>query len=93
MAIIQNPEKHWNEAAANVLVGRTIVEARYMTAAEAERFGWRTRPVIFLLDDGTFVFPSSDDEGNGAGALFTNNPTAETLPVLSLRYRTQGEAA
>ena len=37
---------------------------------------------VMQLDDGNLVYPSQDDEGNGAGALFTNDKKNPTLPVL-----------
>ena len=54
------------------LVGRSIVEVRAMSAREIEAEGWpldETAPVL-VLDDGTILFPSRDEEGNGPGALF-----------------------
>ena len=54
------------------LVGRRIVEVRAMSAPELEAEGWppdETVPVL-VLDNGTLLFPSRDDEGNGPGALF-----------------------
>lgn len=27
-------------------------------------------PVALLMEDGTYIYPSQDDEGNGPGALF-----------------------
>jgi hypothetical protein len=34
------------------------------------------------LEDGTIIYPSRDDEGNDAGALFTSNEKTPTLPVM-----------
>lgn len=82
MNIIRNPETYWSAAATNVLVGRRIVGARYLNSEEADRLGWHSRSVVFELDNGVLVFPSSDDEGNGAGSLFTTHPTFDTLPVI-----------
>jgi hypothetical protein len=82
MNIIENPEAHWSSVAAKVLVGRQIVAARYLTNEESRRLGWSTRSVVFELDNGTLVWPSMDDEGNDAGALFTTDRTSDTLPVL-----------
>jgi hypothetical protein len=91
MSIIQNPEQHWEKAAQDLLVGRTIVAARYLDKKEATRLGWHTRSVIFELDDGTLLWPSMDDEGNGAGAMFTTDRNQPTLPVLSIRYQSSKE--
>ena len=55
------------------LIGRKIVEVRKMKQSEikkefGEEFDGET-PVI-ILDDGTKIFPSCDEEGNHPGALF-----------------------
>ena len=34
--------------------------------------GWDYQPLELFLDNGTILTPSMDDEGNNAGALFTN---------------------
>jgi hypothetical protein len=60
---------HW-AAQFQPLVGRTIKTARYLTPQEAANCGWRHSTLVLELDDGTLLFPSSDDEGNDAGNLF-----------------------
>lgn len=72
----------WNKIAADMLVGRKIVKVSYMDAKETEALGWYRRAVIIELDDGNLIFPSADDEGNGPGALFTNDDKNPILPVL-----------
>ena len=57
------------------LVGRTIVEVRRMRPAEAATdlpalLGRHGATMVLVLDDGTKLYPSRDDEGNGPGALF-----------------------
>lgn len=74
--------KQWADKAAALLVGRTIKEARYMTGIERKDLGWRNRSLVLLLDDGTYIWPSADDEGNDAGAFFTNDPDLVTIPVI-----------
>ena len=73
---------HWERKAAQVLVGRTIKAVRYLYPEEVENLGWYSRSVVFELDNGTLVWPSTDDEGNDAGALFTTDERADTLPVI-----------
>jgi hypothetical protein len=51
------------------LVGRTIVAVRYMNAADLDAAMWDRAPVVLSLDDGTHIYPSSDDEGNDAGIV------------------------
>lgn len=75
-------EQKWADRASKEFVGRKIVSARYMSNEEADDLGWGTRPIVLQLDDGNIIYPSMDDEGNGAGALFSNNGTT---PVLYLK--------
>ena len=55
------------------IVGQKIKSIRAMTDAEMEREGWSTHhggATVLELVNGTQLFPSSDEEGNDAGALF-----------------------
>lgn len=60
--------------ADETLVGRTIKAVRPMTAAELKKEDWsigrHAPPTVLVLDNGTKVYPSRDEEGNGPGALF-----------------------
>lgn len=51
------------------LIGKSIKSIRYMNDREMEMFGWYSRPIIILLNDGTFIIPQRDDEGNDGGAI------------------------
>ncbi len=73
----------WGARVNNVLKGRKIVEARYLTDEEMEDIGWHSKSIAIFLDNGTFLFAPADDEGNGPGALFTNIKDLETIPVCS----------
>ena len=64
---------HW-KVEASKLIGRTIVDVRYMSPDEKSGIGWDQSPAILVLDSGDLIYPSSDDEGNGGGALFGNGP-------------------
>ena len=75
-------DKKWNDIASAQLVGRRIVSVSYMTEEEARSWGWTSRGLVICLDDGNYLLPSADDEGNGAGALFTSNKKNPVLPVL-----------
>lgn len=65
-------------------MGRKIVGARYMLPNEARNHGWHRRPLVLILDDGTAIYPSSDDEGNDAGAIFGagKDGSDKSFPVL-----------
>lgn len=81
----ETPEQNrarWTKTANDMVAGKKIVAARYMTDNEMQTLGWDTRAVVLQLDDGNLLFPSQDDEGNGAGALFTNSDKDPVLPVL-----------
>lgn len=75
-------EAYWVSIAKDQLLGRRIVNVRYLSETEMEEIGWEDRCVVMVLDDGNIVYPSSDDEGNRAGSLFTNNEKDPVLPVL-----------
>ena len=62
--------KHWSDKAKQVLVGRKIVDARYLNDKEMDMMGWNSRPLCFFLDDGTSCMLSMDDEGNDGGVMF-----------------------
>jgi hypothetical protein len=61
---------HWTKKAKEVLEGRKIVEVRYLNDEEMEDIGWYSRPICFVLDNGTYCTLSQDDEGNDGGVLF-----------------------
>lgn len=76
-------EEKWTKYAADKLVGRTITSVRYMTQEEAEDLDWYSCALVIELDDGTILYPSQDEEGNGPGALFGNQGDEElTFPTL-----------
>ena len=70
---------YWKDKANKLLVGKKIVKVEWMTNEERLEIDWHSRPVCMQLDDGTWIFPMADDEGNDGGALAVGN--AETLPV------------
>ena len=77
-------DEEWTKYAQEKMEGRRITKVRYLTKKEAEVMGWYRRCVVFQLDDGTLIFPSRDDEGNDAGALFgqDNDGNDLTFPVI-----------
>ena len=79
---MKNTNDIWCDVAKTMLLNRKIVGVRYLLDEEMELLGWDERSIVLILDDGNMIFPSSDDEGNRAGALFTNDPKHPTLPTL-----------
>lgn len=75
---------HWTEEARKRFVGRKIVEVRYMTDEERRGMYWSSCPIVIKLDDGTLIYPTSDDEGNDGGALhgISKNGMDILIPVI-----------
>jgi hypothetical protein len=71
----------WEKIATELLVGRMVVQARYLTSDEQKVLGWSCGSIVLEFDNGLVVYPSADDEGNGPGAMFTSHAQHGTLPV------------
>jgi hypothetical protein len=72
------------EAIANMkLAGKKIVGVRYLTNAEADAMGFYNLPLVIILEDGNWIMPMRDDEGNDAGALATSFDAIPTIPVVA----------
>ncbi len=82
---MKNLTERWNKQAKKVLLGRKIVQVKYVDSEEAKSYMWYKRPISFTLDNGTRLMVQQDDEGNDGGALWYGNKDGEDLlPVLSL---------
>ena len=73
----------WTMQANKLLTGKRIAHVRYMNDKEMKEFMWTERGIVIFLEDGTAVVVSQDDEGNGPGALLTNNKEIPIIPVVS----------
>ena len=75
--------EYWTAFAADKLVGKKIIKVEYFSNKEAEESMWYSRPLCFQLDDGTWVYPMRDDEGNDGGAIgVASKDGSDTFPVL-----------
>lgn len=74
--------KFWNTECAKHLIGKTIKNVRYMTDEELENNFWSKRPLVIFFTDGSYIYASSDDEGNEAGALFTSFEGLDVIPTI-----------
>jgi len=72
----------WTKECSKNLVGKTIKSVRYMTDKEMNDLGWYSKSLVIIFTDGSYIFPSSDDEGNNAGALFTSFKDLDTIPTI-----------
>jgi hypothetical protein len=85
MDIKKTVAQQWQEDAAKYLVGRKIVSVGYMTKKECLDNMWDRAGLILELDDGTFMYPLSDDEGNSPGAYGTTIENLPIIPMINLR--------
>ena len=78
----------WEEKARNLLKGRVVTGVRYMDRSEVAEIGWSQGTLVLQLEDPkskkevVLVFASRDDEGNDAGALFTDDLDLPVIPVI-----------
>ena len=80
-------EARWVKYAEKKLVGKKIVGVRYMSDEEAIGMDWNEKPLVIQFNDGSIIFSSKDDEGNGGGALFgnTHDQKEMSFPVLWMK--------
>ena len=76
-------EQYWTELITEKLVGRKITKVEYIGEAEMTENMWYKRPISILLDDGHWITPLMDDEGNDGGAMCTTHKDLGTIPVIS----------
>ena len=75
--------KRWTEKCKKHLVGKKIVHVRYLNKKEMDDLGWDQTPLVMFFNDGSYMFPSQDDEGNDGGSLFTSFKDLPTIPVIT----------
>lgn len=79
---ISKIEQEWTDKARKLLVGKTIAEVRYLTDEEQKALDWYSKGITIFFEDGSYIFPSKDGEGNNAGALFTSDNDLEVIPAI-----------
>ena len=82
-----NPRETFTKKAKDLLLGKTVVDVRYMTEQEQDDCYIYNKPVVITLADNKgkneiTIFPMSDDEGNEAGAIFTTDDNCPVIPVV-----------
>ena len=80
----KDAKKYWEKRANDLLLNKKIVAVEWMNAQEQEEIGWHSRPVCLKLDDGTWIVPMRDDEGNDGGALSISGDIPEKEEVLGV---------
>jgi hypothetical protein len=72
----------WLRKIRPTLIGLKITHVRYLSDKEVENLGWNSSGVVIRFDNGMSMWPSADDEGNDAGALFTTDEELDVIPVI-----------
>jgi len=75
-------EQYWTDKIAKHLIGRKITKVEYIPTEEMDENMWYKRPISILLDDGHWITPMMDDEGNDGGAMCTTIKELRTIPVI-----------
>ena len=80
-------KENWTAKISNFLVGKTVRHIRYMTAQEVDDLGWTKSNIVIEFDDGHWLVPMMDDEGNDAGALWSSEgKQLSIIPVIQRQY-------
>jgi|TARA_R110002020_G_scaffold168670_1_gene357572 hypothetical protein len=79
---MSDTRKRWNKICQKHLIGKRIIQVRYMNQKELDDLGWEQTPLVIFFNDGSYMFPSQDDEGNDGGSLFTSFKDLSVIPVI-----------
>tara|TARA_R100001530_G_scaffold136286_1_gene116223 strand:- start:2382 stop:2633 length:252 start_codon:yes stop_codon:yes gene_type:complete len=79
---MSDTRKRWTKDIEKFLVGKKITHVRYMTKSEMKEADWYHNSIIIFFDDGSWINPMADDEGNNGGALATSSKTLSVIPVI-----------
>lgn len=79
---IKKIDESWITSIKKNLLNKKIVGVRMMSEDEVKEHGWTYRAIVLILNDGEMIYPSMDDEGNDAGAIFTTYKDLQTIPVM-----------
>jgi len=85
--------KDWSNTARESLVGRDVVDARFLTDEECKEMGWSSSSLVISLGtktiDGEIASPillyASNDEGNDAGFVHVSgNNDLQYFPIINI---------
>ena len=75
---------NWQKRINKYLVGRTIVKVEYCTEELADQLLRLSivNQYKYYWSNGTWLTPTSDDEGNNGGAIHTNIKELPIIPII-----------
>lgn len=68
------------------IIGKTITSVRPMTREEMEEYGWedcRFPPAIIILNDGSKLLPSKDEERLDPGVFFIEDSSGTAFELVT----------
>ena len=75
--------QQWKNRLSPEILGQRIVRMHYMSKKDAEELNWYKRPLMLMLENGTWIIPQQDDEGNDGGAMWLMNEKRELKETLA----------
>lgn len=70
------------------LLGKRIAKIEYITHDECNEMMWHNRPVAIVFEDGSYIVPVCDDEGNDGGSIWYSGEEGEiTLCTSSVIFK------
>ncbi|CAC9517669.1 hypothetical protein [uncultured Gammaproteobacteria bacterium] len=73
-------KKVCSKKANTILKDLVVQQVRWMSEKEVSEYGWMGSAPVIEFTNGVVIIASMDDEGNDAGALFTNHKDLSVLP-------------
>jgi hypothetical protein len=64
------------------MLGLKIVGVRKLTKKEIKAEGWDGTTMAIVLSDGTLLYASRDEEGNGPGQIFGKAPDGKAFRLI-----------
>lgn len=61
------------------LIGKKIVDIVQITKEEMDDLGWYGRAMKIVLENGTVIIASSDEEGNDSGSFYVFGANGDFL--------------
>jgi hypothetical protein len=78
--------QEWEDKINAQLKGKTIAHVQYLTDEEISDLSWSKRGFVIVFTDGSYIYPTSDDEANNAGSMRTSFEELPIIPVINQYY-------
>ena len=75
-------KEKWESRACSMILGKKVIKVEYIPTDECKDYGWYSKPISIIFNDGTRLIAMCDDEGNSCGALHTSFENVRCFPQL-----------